>query len=241
MEYFNTIRVLFHKYWKKEAKILFAALCMGICLTASIQCMKDYAQAVQADIAESVLRFHVLANSDTEADQALKLKVKEAVLESLSPDLREMDGVEDAAEYLETMREQIRRTAQRVIAAEGYDYPVAVTLQRDLFPVKTYGDVVFPAGMYDALRIEIGAGEGKNWWCVMYPPLCFVDVACETVDDETKEALGRVLSDEAYSIVVTSRTGEEVLPEIKFKVVEWWQEYLAGDDAQYATNPDENI
>ena len=109
--------------------------------------------------------------------------------------------------------------AIQTIRDEGYDYDVNINIGNFEFPTKTYGDISLPAGYYDALRIEIGTASGKNWWCVMFPPLCFVDVTSGIVDDESKELMQENLTDEEYSIISSDNTEFK----LKFKFIELLQ------------------
>ena len=141
---------------------------------------------IQKEIAGSLIRFHVRANSDSKEDQALKLKVKDRVVKYLEEELKQADTLDGARNILYYGIGEIEEIALSVIREEGFDYPVKVYFENDYFPLKTYGDMVFPAGEYEAFRIDIGGSEGKNWWCVLYPPLCFVDSTYAVVPDSTK-------------------------------------------------------
>lgn len=159
---------------------------------------------MQEDIAGKVLRFHVLANSDSKEDQALKLAVRDAVGAEMSEVLA---GAKDRAACEKIINANLNRittTAERVVAEWGYDYKVEAALEEVDFPVKTYGDYTFPAGKYEALRVVIGEGEGHNWWCVMYPNMCFSGSVYEVVDEEAEEKLREVLTEEEYEDVLSS-------------------------------------
>ena len=143
-------------------------------------------ESVQEGIAGEILRFHVLANSDSAQDQALKGKVKDHVLEYLQTILEDADSAKETERRIRDHMEQIRREAEEEIKRCGYDYDVQVRLETCYFPVKSYGDCTFPAGNYRALRILIGQAQGHNWWCVVFPPLCLID--CE--NSEYKEKFG---------------------------------------------------
>lgn len=123
---------------------------------------------------EGLLRLHVIANSNKAGDQALKLKVRDAVIEYMA-DQKDLKTVDETREYLKENKKRLQRIAEGVIAAQGYDYPAAVELGVRYIPQKTYGDITFPAGNYEALNITIGSGQGENWWCVLFPPLCLLD------------------------------------------------------------------
>lgn len=159
---------------------------------------------IQKNMAEEVFRFHVLANSDSEEDQNLKLKVKEGILAYMREQLPESDSVEMTKAWAVSDLETIRERAQQIISEEGYDYSVQAEVTTCYFPEKTYGDVTFPAGEYEALRIEIGEAKGQNWWCVLYPNLCFIDAVHAVVPEEGKQELKEVLDEDAYEMVTTT-------------------------------------
>lgn len=176
--------------------IIFGVLMYIICFE------KDIVKAdVQMGIAEEVLRFHVIANSDSEEDQALKMKVKEEVVSYVSGLTQNQQRVEEAEYIIGLYLEEIKKRAEDVVEREGYDYPVTVELADSYFPVKSYGEAVFPEGIYRALKIRIGKAEGKNWWCVLYPNLCFVDSAYGVLKEEQKEQLKSVLTEEEYESI----------------------------------------
>ena len=188
------------------AIILFLAACLAALLTG-IMCWRVDA-AVQADmqahLAEEVLRFHVLANSDSDEDQALKLKVRDAVREVLEENMPEMEDAADTKAWIRTNIDAIEEISRETVDAEGAEYPVNAAVTTCWFPDKSYGDVTFPAGNYEALRIEIGAAEGHNWWCVLYPGLCFLDTTNAVVPEEGKQKLKNVLTEEEYSRVTAT-------------------------------------
>ena len=161
---------------------------------------------LQKELANEVFRFHVLANSDSEKDQSLKMKVKEHVLAYMKQELPKSSSAEMTKQWARTSTSEIEKVAQRVIKAEGYNYQVRAKVMKCEFPRKTYGDVTFPAGEYEALRIEIGEAKGQNWWCVLYPNLCFIDAVHAVVPEEGKEELKKVLEEDTYEMVTaTSR------------------------------------
>lgn len=173
-------------------------------------------QNIQPEIADEIIRFHVIANSDSAEDQALKLTVKNALVEGLAPYLREVPTKEAARELLLKKISFIKELAQETISLQGYSYPVKVSLTECYFPLRLYGEYAFPPGNYDALRVEIGDANGKNWWCVMFPPLCFVDETYSIVDESTGEKLQHLLTEEEYEALKTKKTPVK----IKFKLFE---------------------
>jgi len=138
-----------------------------------------YAWQARTDLAynmDNLIRLHVVANSDSEADQAVKLEVRDAILES-SGDLLSKEAPDDAVETVKASLPAFRAVAERVLAANGYDYPVNVEFGTFFFPERRYGALVLPEGDYQALRVVLGEGKGANWWCILFPPLCYLDVA----------------------------------------------------------------
>ncbi|MGN0378856.1 MAG: stage II sporulation protein R [Butyrivibrio sp.] len=156
---------------------------------------------IQKEIADNIIRFHIRAASDSEEDQRLKLKVKDAVVKYMKGQLADADSLDEARNILYDDTDSIRELALKVIKDEGYAYDVNVYFERSYFPMKTYGDMSFPPGEYEAFRVDIGEADGKNWWCVLFPPLCFVDQTYTIVPDDTKNMFRNVLSDEAYDAI----------------------------------------
>ena len=174
----------------------------------------------QSQLAEKVVRLHVLANSDSEEDQALKLKVRDAVLEQATETLRGADSQAEASRRLTDILPELEETAHAVITANGYDYGVRAELAETSFPTKEYDGFALPAGEYLALRVLIGEAAGQNWWCVMFPPLCFVDESVAVVDADGKEMLKENLSKEEYEALFVNGNVET-----KSKVLEWIKEW----------------
>lgn len=174
--------------------------------------------AEQKELADQMIRLHVVANSDSQADQALKLRVRDAVLEQSAVYTAGLDR-QDALEALREALPHLGQIAADTVAREGYRYPVRLTLQEESFPTREYTDFSLPAGTYTALRVELGAGEGHNWWCVIFPPLCNGSV---TGAAQTTSLTGDQVS------LITEETGGYV---VKFKAMELWEEFkqtLAG-------------
>lgn len=183
--------------------ILILAIMIATIITGLITWrMQLTAQAkTQEHLAQEVLRFHILANSDSDEDQALKMDVKEQVLAYLKEAMPQDLNVDETKDWMRRHTDELENVAAAVIENEGWDYTVSAAVTTCYFPEKTYGDVTFPAGNYEALRIEIGAAKGHNWWCVLYPNLCFLDAANAVVPDEGKEELKNVLTEDEYSQV----------------------------------------
>lgn len=172
----------------------------------------DEADSIQKDIAENIIRLHVIANSDSEEDQALKLKVRDEILSGIRDSLIYADTPAIAGKILKKEKEMIAEIAAAKIRQEGYDYSVRVVLEERYFPAKSYGELTFPPGNYQALCIEIGAAEGKNWWCVLFPSLCFVDEMNAVVPAESKTRLQDSLSPEAYESLENGAAAPSVPP-----------------------------
>lgn len=161
-------------------------------------------ESLQASIASKILRFHVLANSDSEADQALKLKVRDEVGGYLQPLLEGAEGLDETKEIVNAHLAEVVATAENTIQKNGYSYKVEASIKKVEFPEKTYGEYSFPAGEYEALQVEIGMGEGQNWWCVLYPNMCFKGTVYEVIEEDAEEALREVLSPSEYAHVFDS-------------------------------------
>jgi stage II sporulation protein R len=173
-----------------------------------------WASGSQSALADRVVRLHVIANSDSDADQTLKLQVRDGVLAAAGDCL---DGVTDRSEAESILSDRLQALADAgaaVVAQAGYDYPVTVSLEDCWFPTKDYDDFSLPAGTYRALRVVIGEGQGQNWWCVVFPPLCLGAV---TETSETAAAMAG-LSDDQIALI----TGRDEGYVIKFKLIEWW-------------------
>ena len=149
-------------------------------------------------IYSDIIRFHVRANSDSEEDQELKLAVRDDVMTMLKPLLKDCKSESESKAVVLDNLQNIYTTAINTITEQGYDYPVKVYMTVEEFPAKVYGDLTFPEGKYQALRIDIGEALGQNWWCVMYPPLCFIDDATVVVSKEGKRILQENLTTEEY-------------------------------------------
>lgn len=162
-------------------------------------------QRMTEEIAGKVIRFHVLANSDTQEDQDLKLKVRDAIGAYMQPKLSGVSDISDSRRVIKDNLSGITETAEEVILREGYTYDVKSSLRVTDFPQKTYGDYTFPAGKYEALEVVLGKGEGHNWWCVMYPNLCFYNSVYEVIDEEAEKSLKCVLTAEEYKSLMEGK------------------------------------
>lgn len=203
-----------------KKRIFVLSLFIGLIVTLSAGL---YAERVQQGVASKVLRFHVLANSDSVGDQALKLKVRDRIIRDFGDIFQNEQDMAGMEKEVRKKLPQILAAAQDEIFKNGSDYGVRASIGPVAFPTKTYGSVAFPAGTYRALRIEIGEGKGQNWWCVLFPPLCFVDETKAQMPEESKEMLKSVLSEEEYALVTAFEDEGKRPVQIKFKVVELWE------------------
>ncbi len=179
-----------------------------------------HAQLIQQGISSEVLRFHVLANSDSSADQALKLQVRNAVGTYMSGQLESADSLAESRRIVEENLSAIEEIASAAVQNAGYDYAVSASLETSVFPEKTYGIFTFPSGAYEALRVVIGEGAGHNWWCVLYPNLCFAGSMYEVVDG-SEEKLQAVLTTEEYAAILNSGDCK-----VEFKILEFLNDML---------------
>lgn len=201
----------------KNSKIGIIIILSLLLFLYTIVCAFTYVEAVSSDISNSVFRLHVIANSDSKEDQDLKYKVRDNLLDYMNNLCNNCSSKEEAINIVSAHQEEFKHVALETIKNEGYSYNVNIEIGNFEFPTKQYGDISLPAGFYDALRVEIGEANGKNWWCVMFPSLCFVDVSSGIVPEESKEELQNVLSDEEYSIISDNSSYEIKL---KFKLLE---------------------
>ena len=187
----------------------------------------SYVRAVSQDIADSVFRLHVIANSDSKEDQDLKLKVRDELLKYMNNLAKNCSSKEEVIQLAKENKDKFKQIAEQTITENGFSYSVSVEIGDSDFPTKTYGDISLPAGTYDALKVEIGEAKGQNWWCVMFPPLCFVDVSSGIVPDESKEELKENLNDEEYAVI--SETDDNKI-NFKFKLIEFFQNLRLGQN-----------
>ena len=204
---------------KRKYGLLLAAVLLG--LLASVLCAfrTGRERGLQESIARQVIRFHILANSDEEEDQELKLQVRDVILKQLELLLEDSGSVEESRAIIRENLESIEETAEAAVRSRGFFYPVHAGLVRDELPQKTYGDCTFPAGEYEALRVSIGEAKGHNWWCMVYPGLCFTEESGAYVSEESKELLKHVLTEEEFELVA-----KEQRITVKWKLWELWKE-----------------
>lgn len=205
------------KRLNRKVVIAIASIVIGLMMTFFTSAKQMDMNELQENIADKIIRFHVIANSDSDEDQELKLEVKEAIVEYISPYFEESESIEESREILLGLSDEIKKIANEVIASEGYTYTVTVELKDCYFPTKAYGDIVLPPGYYESYQIEIGEAQGKNWWCILYPPLCFVDVTHGVVPAESKEMLANILDEDEYESISNAK---QTKTSYRFKILE---------------------
>ena len=168
----------------------------------------------EAELYDNVLRLHVLANSDSDEDQALKLKVRDAIIDKCGHLFAFCESREEAALIVEQSRTLIEDTAKAMIEDEGYSYPVTIDLGQEDYPTKNYGAVCFPAGNYLSLRVIIGEGNGQNWWCVLFPPMC---LSAATLSNYSDDAIPVGLTGEQYKMITETDNPKYT---VRFKILE---------------------
>ena len=183
-------------------------------------CAFSYAKSVLSDISDSVFRLHVIANSDSLEDQNLKYKVRDKLIEYMDSICENQTCKDEVIEIAKKHEKEFQEIAENTIKENGFNYSVQISIGNYKFPTKTYGDISFPAGYYDALKVEIGKASGQNWWCVMFPPLCFIDVTQGVVPEESKENLKENMTSEDYALVSESNTNTGIT--FKFKILEFF-------------------
>ena len=179
----------------------------------------DSTQKEDEDVlGDSLVRFHVRANSNSDVDVALKYKVRDGVLASINEGLKACTTREEALGYLDKNLNEIEKVSEEILSNEGYNYAVKVYITNDYFPMRQYGEMVLPAGYYDALRIDIGLANGENFWCLLYPTMCFPMEAGGVITKEGQQAMEEALTDEQYDKLFVKQEVPQDEIEIKFKI-----------------------
>ena len=190
------------------------SLAVGLLITILTGCAFAWNDA--KDIKDSIVRMHIIANSDSKEDQALKLKVRDEILSLATQLTKDANNAEEILDILSNNTELLEKTAGKVVIDSGYDYTVAISTERNYFPTKNYGELTLPAGKYNALRVELGDASGENFWCVIFPPLC-LNVAKETEIDINKE-FDNIIDEQQAALILNNNDDNRI--NIKFKVVE---------------------
>lgn len=174
------------------------------------------------NIENNIFRLHIIANSNSELDQNLKLKVRDNILSYMNCICEKAFSKDEAIEIAKNHINEFREIADKTILENGFNYASEVEIGNYNFPTKYYGDISLPCGCYDALEIKLGKHSGQNWWCVLYPSLCFVDVSSGTIPEKSKEILKNNLSDEEYSLISRQTPAYDC----KFKIIELFNDFF---------------
>lgn len=186
--------------------LIISALLIGsfYSLGGSLPAISAHESEASAEvIGKNLIRFHVIANSDSEEDQNVKLEVRDAILAKVGPQLENVESTEEAKKYLKDNLDTIIETANSILSKEHMGYKATASVGKSVFPVKSYNSITLPAGEYTALKVVLGNGDGKNWWCVMFPPLCFIDVTQGLTEEKTDEQLSRVMTTQQINSITT--------------------------------------
>lgn len=194
--------------YKKYALLSLGCLLLAMLLTLA-QVQKGQ-EALADRLSPSLLRFHILANSDSGRDQEVKLKVRSLLLDYMQKQLDGDADKEETVEYLQNHQREVEQLADRYLEENGFDYQAKLELTNCYFPTRVYNGLVFPCGNYDAARITLGKGDGHNWWCVLYPRLCFVDAACSEIPEESERKLAAELKESDYLALRDNRPKIEI-------------------------------
>ncbi len=187
----------------------------------------NYSKAISSNLSDSVFRLHIIANSDSSADQELKLKVRDKIIEYMNTLTSNSSDKKDVISIVNNHLDSFKEIALNTIKENGYNYDVNIEIGNFHFPTKSYGDISFPAGNYDALKIEIGDAIGQNWWCVLFPPLCFVNSSTGIVPEDSKNMLKENINSESYEIITEGNNSNDNTSniKIKFKIIEFFNNF----------------
>lgn len=187
----------------------------------------NYSKAISSNLSDSVFRLHIIANSDSSADQELKLKVRDKIIEYMNTLTSNSSDKKDVISIVNNHLDSFKEIALNTIKENGYNYDVNIEIGNFHFPTKSYGNISFPAGNYDALKIEIGDAIGQNWWCVLFPPLCFVNSSTGVVPDDSKNTLKENINSESYEIISEGNNSNDNTSDIKikFKIIEFFNNF----------------
>ncbi|MCD8215768.1 MAG: stage II sporulation protein R [Clostridiales bacterium] len=212
---------MYKKCLRKEFKITAAAVFCGL-VVSLIFCIstRAYSHKIINDISSEVFRFHILANSDSEEDQNLKLLLRDEILNTYEDFLTSSPSKEETAAFFKARLPEIEEMSEAFLKSMGCNYKVKAEVTKSLFPLRKYADVTLPGGEYDCLKISIGEAAGHNWWCVMFPPLCYVE---GTYKEAEEKAYKDSLSEEVYGIILGGSKDAPAEVKIKLKIAELWQ------------------
>jgi stage II sporulation protein R len=206
------------KMFGREFNLISISVGVGVLVALSVAAYTHiYSAVTQLNIAENVMRFHVMAHANSFEEQELKDYVSAEILDEFADVLANFNNIEEAREMLAQMLPELQEYAQRLVRNAGFEHAVSAEITNTFFPTQVYGSIAFPPGNYDALQITIGDGDGQNWWCLMFPPLCYVDM---TATDNGRDTLAATVSDESFRLLAHQNQPDVV---VRFRIVEWWQ------------------
>ena len=205
----------YNPFKERRDKIFLISLIIGFVLYFAFSI--TYFSSVSGEIRENVVRLHILADSNSKIDQEVKLKVRDALLEKNTQLLSNKVTPENAEEYFKQSKDELEKCANEVLKENGFDYTAKITLGKEYYTTRVYEDLTFPAGTYTSIKVVLGSGEGKNWWCVMFPPLC-VPVATGGVETDDGVALEEYLDENGKRIVESNGKFK-----VGFKIVEIYE------------------
>lgn len=207
---------------KHQKELALSVACFLLAFFCSMIWFKQKEENLAGHISPSILRFHVLANSNSSKDQEVKLMVKNFLLKEL--ERSEAVSKEEFCQYVEDQKEILEQETENYMESLGFPYHARIDVTERYFPTKAYGDIVLPCGTYDTVEVSLGDGRGRNWWCVLYPRLCFVDAAHAIVPEPSKAQLKALLEPEDYEAILDKR---EVSVEIRFLSLELAKYFLS--------------
>lgn len=223
-----------HPVMRYRKELGLAAACFLMALACRLAAAPNESAETAARIAPKLLRFHVLANSNSAADQAVKLKVKDVLLKELEQALtgddtaaragsETADGKVAIVRYISENRGQLEDAAAACVSSLGFGYGAQIEITREYYPTKAYGDIVLPRGVYDSVRVTLGEGRGRNWWCLIYPSLCFVDATHAIVPEQSKSELAALVGEDDYAALL-AQDGAEL--SVHFRLWDWISDLL---------------
>ena len=214
---------------RHQKQFTLSVTCFLLAFLCSMIWIRQKEENMAQRISSDILRFHVLANSNTKKDQELKLMVKTYLLDELSK--TDMDSKEGFSRYVSEHKHELESSAESYMESLGYSYQADIALTQSYFPTKAYGDIVLPAGTYDAVEVRLGDGRGRNWWCVLYPRLCFVDASHAIVPDSSKVLLQDLLGEDYERLI--DRRSQKL--KVRFLLPELAVSFFLGDPSDISS------
>lgn len=199
-----------------KEKIKYILIILSLLFCFIFISLSSYANTISQNLSDNFFRLHIIANSDSKEDQELKLKVRDNIISYMNNQNYSDYSKKDVINCVSKNLNKYKQIAETTIKEAGYNYSVKIEIGNYSFPTKVYGNISLPAGNYDALKIEIGNAKGQNWWCSLFPPLCFVDISSGIIDESAENNLKNNLSEEEFAIITNSNTSVK----LKFKIIE---------------------